>query len=49
MGLGTKRIEHAPHSKPPRVVIESANPDSYQDVAAEIRFVGRAVCLPTWL
>ena len=45
MGLVTKRIEHVPHSDPPRVVIKSANPeyDSYERPAAEIRIVGRAV------
>ena len=45
MGLVTKRIEHVPHSEPPRVVIKSANPayDSYERLAEEIRIVGRAV------
>ena len=45
MGLVTKRIEHVPHSEPPRVVIKSVNPayDSYERLAEEIRVVGRAV------
>ena len=45
MGLVTKRIEHVPHSEPPRVVIKSVNPeyDSYERLADEIRIVGRAV------
>ena len=45
MGLVTKRIEHVPHSEPPRVVIKSANPeyDSYERLVDEIRIVGRAV------
>ena len=45
MGLVTKRIEHVPHSEPPRVVIKSANPEyeSYERLVDEIRIVGRAV------
>ena len=45
MGLVTKRIEHVPHSDPPRVRLKSANPeyDSYECPADEIRIVGRAV------
>ena len=45
MGLVTKRIEHVPHSEPPRVSLKSANPeyDSYKCLADEIRIVGRAV------
>ena len=45
MGLVTKRIEHVPHSEPPRVVIKSVNPeyDSYERLADEIRIVGRAI------
>ena len=45
MGLVAKRIEHVPHSEPPRVVMKSANPeyDSYERPADEIRIVGRAV------
>ena len=45
MGLVTKRIEHVPHSDPPRVRLKSANPeyDSYERLADEFRIVGRAV------
>ena len=45
MGLVAKRIEHLPHSEPPRVVLKSLNPDydSYERLAEEIRVVGRAV------
>ncbi len=45
MGLVAKRIEHVPHSDPPRVVLKSLNPayDSYERLAEEIRVVGRAV------
>ena len=45
MGLVAKRIEHMPHSEPPRVVLKSLNPeyDSYERLAEEIRVVGRAV------
>ena len=45
MGLVAKRIEHVPHSEPPRVVLKSLNPeyDSYERLAGEVRVVGRAV------
>ncbi len=45
MGLVAKRIEHVPHSEPPRVVLKSLNPeyDSYERLAENIRVVGRAV------
>ena len=45
MGLVAKRIEHVPHSDPPKVVLKSLNPDydSYERLAEEIRVVGRAV------
>ena len=44
MGLVAKRIEHVPHSDPPRVVLKSLNPeyDSYERPAEEVRVVGRA-------
>ena len=44
-GWRSGRIEHAPHSEPPWVVIKSANPeyDSYERLAGEIHIVGRAV------
>ncbi len=45
LGLVAKRIEHVPHSDPPKVVLKSLNPeyDSYERSADEIRIVGRAV------
>ena len=45
LGLVAKRIEHVPHSDPPRIVLKSINPEyeSYERVADEIRVVGRAV------
>ena len=45
MGLVAKRIEHVPHSDPPKVVLGSLNPayDSYERLAEEVRVVGRAV------
>ncbi len=45
MGLVAKRIEHVPHSEPPRVVLKSLNPeyDSYERSVEEVRVVGRAV------
>ena len=45
MGLVAKRIEHVPHSEPPRIVLKSLNPeyDSYERSAEEVRVVGRAV------
>ena len=45
MGLVAKRIEHVPHSEPPKVVLKSLNPeyDSYERLAEDIRVVGRAV------
>ena len=45
MGFVAKRIEHVPRSDPPRVVLNSLNPeyDSYERPAEEVRVVGRAV------
>ena len=45
MALVAKRIEHVPHSDPPRVVLKPVNPeyDSCERPAEEIRVVGRAV------
>ena len=45
MGLVAKRIEHVPHSEPPKVVFKSLNPEynSYERLGDEIRVVGRAV------
>ncbi|MDE0260088.1 MAG: hypothetical protein OXR82_17090 [Gammaproteobacteria bacterium] len=40
-----KRIEHVPHSDPPKLALRSLNPayDSYERLAGEVRVVGRAV------
>ena len=40
-----KRIEHVPHSEPPRVVLRPLNPEyrSHEHAAGEIRVAGRAV------
>ena len=45
IALVAKRIEHVPHSDPPRVVLKPVNPeyDSYERPAEEIRVAGRAV------
>ena len=45
MGLVAKRIEHVPHSDPPKVVLKSLNPeyDSYERPAEEVCVVGRAM------
>ena len=45
MGLVAKRIEHAPHSEPPQVIIKSVNPeyDTYERAAAEVHVIGRVV------
>ena len=45
IALVAKRIEHVPHSEPPRVVLKSLNPgyDSHERPAGEIRVIGRAV------
>ena len=42
--LVTKRIEHVPHSDPPRVRLKFANPgyDGYECLTDQIRIVGRA-------
>ena len=43
MGWVAKRIEHVPHSDPPKVVIKSRKLEyvSYERIAEEIRVVGR--------
>ena len=45
MGLVVKRIEHVPHSDPPRVVLKPVNPayDSHERSARELQVVGRTV------
>ena len=45
MGLVAKRIEHAPNSEPPKLIIKSVNPqyDTYQRDAEEVHIIGRVV------
>lgn len=45
MGLVAKRIEHVPHSDPPKVIIKSVNPDydTYERDAEEVHITGRVV------
>ncbi|MDA0664538.1 MAG: peptidase S24 [Proteobacteria bacterium] len=45
MGLVAKRVEHIPHSEPPKVVIKSVNPDyeTYERDAEEVNIIGRVV------
>lgn len=45
MGLVAKRIEHVPHSDPPKLLLGSLNPayDSHECPAEDVRVVGRAV------
>jgi phage repressor protein C with HTH and peptisase S24 domain len=45
MGLVAKRVEHAPHSEPPTVIIRSVNPEyaTYQRDAEEVHVVGRVI------
>lgn len=45
MGLVAKRVEHIPHSDPPKVVIKSVNPEyqTYERDADEVNIVGRVV------
>jgi len=45
IALVAKRIEHVPHSDPPRVILKSLNPeyDSHERPAVEVHIVGRAI------
>ena len=45
MGLVAKRIEHAPNSEPPKLIIKSVNPqyDTYERDAEEVHLIGRVV------
>lgn len=45
MGLVAKRVEHIAHSEPPRVIINSVNPEysSYERDAEEVNIVGRVI------
>ena len=45
MGLVAKRIEHVPHSEPPKIVIKSVNPEyqTYERDAEEVNIIGRVI------
>lgn len=45
LGLVAKRVEHVPHSEPPKIVIKSVNPEyqAYERDAEEVNIVGRVV------
>ncbi len=45
MGIVAKRVEHVPHSEPPKVIIKSLNPEyqNYERDAEEVNIVGRVI------
>jgi phage repressor protein C with HTH and peptisase S24 domain len=45
MGLVAKRVEHVPHSDPPKVIIKSVNPEyqTYEREAEEVKIIGRVI------
>ena len=45
LGLVAKRIEHEPHSDPPKLIIKSVNPEyqTYERDANEVNVIGRVV------
>jgi phage repressor protein C with HTH and peptisase S24 domain len=45
MGVVAKRVEHLPHSDPPKVTIKSLNPEyqTYERDAEEVNIVGRVI------
>jgi phage repressor protein C with HTH and peptisase S24 domain len=45
MGIVAKRIEHVPHSKPPKIVIKSINPEyqTYERDGEEVNIIGRVI------
>ena len=45
MGIVAKRVEHVPHSEPPRIVIKSINPEyqTYERDAEEVNIIGRVI------
>jgi phage repressor protein C with HTH and peptisase S24 domain len=47
MGVVAKRVEHIPHSDPPKVVIQSVNPayQTYEREAEEVSVIGRVIWL----
>jgi phage repressor protein C with HTH and peptisase S24 domain len=45
MGIVAKRIDHVPHSEPPKIVIKSINPEyqTYERDGEEVNIVGRVI------
>lgn len=45
MGIVAKRIEHVPHSEPPKIVIKSINPEyqTYERDGEEVNIIGRVI------
>ncbi|MFN7190414.1 MAG: helix-turn-helix transcriptional regulator [Rhodospirillales bacterium] len=45
MGIVAKRVEHVPHSDPPKIVIKSVNPEyqTYERDAEEVNIIGRVI------
>ena len=45
MGIVAKRVEHVPHSEPPKIVIKSVNPEyqTYERDVEEVNIVGRVI------
>lgn len=45
MGIVAKRVEHVPHSEPPKIVIKSVNPEyqTYERDADEVNIIGRVI------
>jgi len=44
-GLVAKRVEHVPHSDPPKMIIKSVNPEyqTYEREAEEVKIIGRVI------
>jgi phage repressor protein C with HTH and peptisase S24 domain len=44
-GIVAKRVEQVPHSEPPKVIMESLNPEYqiYEPAAEEVNIVGRVI------
>jgi len=45
LGIVAKRIEHIPHSEPPKIVIKSVNPEyqTYERDGDEVNIIGRVI------
>jgi hypothetical protein len=46
MGIVAKRVQHVPHSEPPKVISKSLNPEyqTYERDAEEVNIVGCVIC-----